>query len=455
MCGAVSKFIFGMRKIGALVDGENAFGGNHLLLDWIDFSEVEAHGPRLVTSVPITQTHKEVASVMPYGYLCVTAHLSRCARVQKLMTSSDILVLQPTSVGSGVNLQYFFHELVNSLSCGNMPRTDHECFSPQNVRLVWPDERFIRGCCDHSLLSAFLDPRLFSQMGSDVWDCFVLYKPAHISRARLPPHTKTYCRLRGDDPSRLVWLLLGSMCLSKGAMGFWRCPEHRINTGCECKLTPTQRVFTVRNFEMGVLFLPGPDSASSLRIGMLDKTPSFDKDGINLPLPFQTLAPFYSARQDMEACPWTDRPFFQPPLDTVVAAGCAFPWVLCPQARSPSATNTIIRRAGSNATRTPIAMTAITTTATMSAAPDKSPSTHDGLDGSADSSSQCPGKRRRLLTTATTPSKQYRQSGYANTIPSPPVTLSPLLFPVQTHVLLAELNEHLEWVEGSLVQDKE
>ena len=425
-----------------------ALNDNFVMLDWTDFSEVEAHGPRLVTSVPITQTYKEVASAMPHGYLCVTTHLSRCSRVQKLMTSSDILVLQPTSVGSGVNLQYFFHEIVNSLSCGNMPRTDHECFSPQNVRLVWPDERFIRGCCNGSLLSVFLDPRLFSQMGSDVWDCFVLYKPAHISRAHLPPHTKIYCRLRGDDPSRLVWLLLGSMCLSKGAMGYWRCPEHRINTGCECKLTPTQRVFTVRNFEMGVLFLPGPDSASSLRVGMLEKVPTFDKDGIALPLPFQALAPFYCARQGLEACPWTDRPFFHPPLDTVVAAGCAFPWILSTQVPSPSVTNTIKHLTNSNA---------VTTTVAMSAAPNESSPEDGALDGSARSSSGCPGKRYRLATaTDTTPQKQFRRSVLVGTKRSIPSALSPLRFPAQSHVLLEELNEHLEWVEaGLLMQDKE
>ena len=145
--GAVSKFISEMiQKVPSFVVPKTP-SGNHALLDWIDFSEVEAHGPRLVTSVPITQTYQEVKSDIPYGYLCVAAHLSRCARVQKLMGSSDILVLQPTSVGSGVNLQYFFHQLVSGLSSGIMPRSDQECFSPLNVRLVWPDESFMRMKC--------------------------------------------------------------------------------------------------------------------------------------------------------------------------------------------------------------------------------------------------------------------------------------------------------------------
>ena len=200
--GTVSKFICSMRQLAGsfTAPATKAPGCNHSLLNWIDFSEVEAHGPRLVTSVPITQTYKEATSTnIPYGYLSLTDHLSRCAQVQKQMTSSDVLVLQPTSVGSGVNLQYFFHELIDGLSCGIMPRCNNECFSPQNVRLVWPDEAFMRGCCSNPSASTFLDPRLFSQMGSDVWDCFVKYAPTHSCRAQLPPHTKIYCRLCGHD----------------------------------------------------------------------------------------------------------------------------------------------------------------------------------------------------------------------------------------------------------------
>ena len=245
-------------------------------------------------------------------------------------------------------------------------------------------------------------------------------------------------------------------------MGYWRCPEHRLNTGCECKLTPAQRVFTVRSFEMGVLFLPGPDPRSALSVGTLSQTPSFGKDGIALPLPFKPLAPFYRGLQGAEACPWTDRPFFQPPLESVVA-GCAFPWVLSQSSgatttsTSTNTTTSPILTTDANAigttrkSTTTIAVAAARTASVVPVACTSRPRASN-LKVGADSSPGRPGKRCRLCddTPEHTP-KQLRRSTYVNTTQPVPRTLSPLRFPVQTHVLLTELNEHLDWVEGGLL----
>eukprot|EP00750_Incisomonas_marina_P019297 INCI3282.2.p1 GENE.INCI3282.2~~INCI3282.2.p1 ORF type:complete len:1277 (+),score=138.16 INCI3282.2:236-4066(+) len=165
--------------------------------------------------------------------------------------------------------------------------------------------------CLEDDMGVWLSPQAFSQMGAEIWRHFTLYDQCAPGR-RIMPHLKTYFRLRSNGKHRrsnscssnsqgratqheLVWMMFGSMCLSRGAQGFWACPDHVMrNEDCRCDQPHARKVFCVRNFEMGLLWLPrgdvrrmviptsGPEQGARQRVG------KFLPDGtVEFPLPYQ------------------------------------------------------------------------------------------------------------------------------------------------------------------------
>mmetsp|Transcript_20900 Transcript_20900/g.30089 ORF Transcript_20900/g.30089 Transcript_20900/m.30089 type:complete len:707 (-) Transcript_20900:169-2289(-) len=198
-------------------------------------------------------------------------HLSR------ELTSTDTLIMQPTSIGSGTCNQY----IVDLLSM-YMPETGQDkdtCSQDtcdmiplESVKLVWPSAQYITEqekdiAAETSQQGLFFLPRYLALMEPDLHAQMHLYEgrtcpcprlsTSHLGRV---PHEKTYLRMMPDTGNNttdnrqcsckdVAWLLLTSACLSKGAQG--EVVEPRACRSCGHML---EGCIEYKNFELGVLF---------------------------------------------------------------------------------------------------------------------------------------------------------------------------------------------------------
>jgi len=217
---------------------------------WIDlfekfsFETLDTEGPFLVCSVPGTSPQDIDEENPMYGratrrvrYLLRKLRKQRESLGETCSNENDDIFMQPTSISSKIHTKYLWTELMMCYSAGVMA---------ENPRLIWPSERFSKRCKQgHSC--AFFSPQAFVELGRDgaqnsfchfdVTDC---WKSTHESRM---PHIKSVFRVlsstspsNDDDDNRveLEWLLVGSMCLSRGALGALTCVKHNVNYECDC-----------------------------------------------------------------------------------------------------------------------------------------------------------------------------------------------------------------------------
>mgnify|MGYP003885257819 CR=1 FL=1 len=135
------------------------------LLRSFDFSLLDERGPILLTSVPglsvprckMSSDAGMQAPSGPHGLnpQALNGHLQiKHALVQHAgrmkPAESDIIVLQPTSIGTGIDYHFFYREYLSSL-CPTPVGSDESCAIPRGpdgvpfddecVRLVWPAQR--------------------------------------------------------------------------------------------------------------------------------------------------------------------------------------------------------------------------------------------------------------------------------------------------------------------------
>eukprot|EP00939_MAST-03C_sp_MAST-3C-sp1_P004043 g4043.t1 len=266
------------------------------------FRTLDSKGPWLVTAVPgqsppmLRSLNEEDKDVLRrshglghrrLGILLRYLRRERRSRKEPCSDATDAIIVQPTSIGSCIDGKYFYGEFLQSLS-GNV--------RPKREYLVWPTKAFVLECSDSSATSRsgalWLTPDSYADLGKEgAQNSFSRYKvrePWIGTRwHRLVPHCKIYFRFLGDD-GELEWILLGSMCLSKGAQGCLSCPVHDVNDACFCERA--NRVFRIRNFEMGVLF----HARKGRRLVVSQsRWPVVRPDRVEFPIPFVVPPPLY------------------------------------------------------------------------------------------------------------------------------------------------------------------
>jgi len=125
-----------------------------------------------------------------------------------------------------------------------------------------------------------------------------LYQPNQKGREAIPPHIKTFVRYHDDG--ELAWVLLTSSNMSKAAWG---------------TLQKSNTQLAVRNFEVGVLFLPSgfasKDKGYVPRFVAGSSPFKFEESSISFPVPSMIPPKPYSVKD--EAWTW-DVPHQQPDI---------------------------------------------------------------------------------------------------------------------------------------------
>ena len=181
----------------------------------------------LIASIPGTYP----ASCSEYGHKRVRKCLE-AANTQSRWTDRDSIAIHMTSLGMGLDGTYYFGEFLPSLKGSS---------SPQDV-VIWPTNAFVKEtgkpACHFASAGAWQD------MGMDG----MLSRSFHMyeSPSKMLAHMKVYARVIGGDGDHLQlgWLWLTSANLSRGAQGF----------------IDERGDFAVRNWELGVLFVPEGNS---------------------------------------------------------------------------------------------------------------------------------------------------------------------------------------------------
>lgn len=220
-----------------------------------DYSAVRV---ALVTSVP---GYHSRATLNRYGHMRLRGLLSRVTMPAEIERRSSV-ACQFSSVGS-LTAKWVEEEFGQSLmaSAGSS-----DSKKEAQVELVWPTVDYVRSsidgyaaggslCFGESNRKDFMTP-LFRQ-----------YKAMPESRGRVTPHIKCFTRHRD---SHLAWVCLTSANLSKAAWG---------------ALQKGNTQLMIRNFEIGVLFLPSHFDDRTFIAGSAPA--ALSKDSVVIPLPYR------------------------------------------------------------------------------------------------------------------------------------------------------------------------
>jgi hypothetical protein len=231
------------------------------------------------------------------------------------LSNLDTLIIQPTSISTGVNIQYIAY-LISRFKISESYNSEWL----ESWRLIWPTDDFIKSNNDKSSpysasAGLFLQPDVLFDMKEDLHDKFYTYSPSKCSifngKLHRPPHMKSFCRIMHskhpmhmDSNSQdkrhactcinIAWFLLTSACLSKGAQGEYT-PAYICN---ECN-NSVPSSYDYKNFELGVLFHSTCDlqyralhSSCPVHSNSDGKDFKFTLNGINyviLPLPYDII----------------------------------------------------------------------------------------------------------------------------------------------------------------------
>lgn len=233
-------------------------------LKYYDYSKVRVV---LVSSVP--GFHK--GNVARYGHMKVRQWLSREPPAMRAPETTEAIALQCSSIGS-LHSKWLMGEFVASLGMSKAtgPRPI------PSAQLIWPTVEYVRNCidgyvaggslcCNHKNMKDFIVPILRR------------YQPFLSARERIPPHIKTYFRYTSD--LKMSWAMTTSANLSTGAWG---------------QVQQNGQQIMIRNFEIGVLFLPSltAEALGASKVEFVGSgAPSIEiKDGsatVAFPLPCQ------------------------------------------------------------------------------------------------------------------------------------------------------------------------
>ncbi|KAJ1561954.1 tyrosyl-DNA phosphodiesterase 1 [Cladochytrium tenue] len=164
--------------------------------------------------------------------------------------SSKTLVLQCSSIGSGLSHRWLVGELAQSLSSGgnsggvsiaNTNNSNNGSYK-KAVALVYPTVEQVRGSLEGWAAGGNLPFARAAWERNRGWLRPLLrrWEADGTGRGRAMPHIKTYCSISESD-GRLDWLLLSSHNASQAAFG---------------ALQKSGAQLYVRSFELGVMFLP-------------------------------------------------------------------------------------------------------------------------------------------------------------------------------------------------------
>ena len=199
-----------------------------------DYSDAHAH---LIASVPGTYD----ADCNKFGHKLVAKHLRAYRKDHGGSWSErDAIIIHQTSMGTGIDAAYYFGEFLASLQCSKTGTVVD--------KVIWPSEERVHrnaGAACH-----FGSEKAFQDMGQDGLLAKSLYE---YEGAKLA-HMKVYCRVLGDNASELGWLWLTSANLSRGAQGIVE-----VESWSDCSSVGSSdeaRACSIRNWELGVLFVP-------------------------------------------------------------------------------------------------------------------------------------------------------------------------------------------------------
>jgi len=213
-----------------------------------DFSIAEVV---LISSIP---GYHNGANLEKYGHLKLRKVLSQ-ERFPSKFQKSDV-VCQFSSIGS-LSESWIEEEFKKSVFQNEWESKD------STMKLVWPSVEFVRNCidglkaggslcCPDKNMKKFM-PRHFHQ-----------YIPNQTERKLVPPHIKTFARVSGNSAA---WMCLTSANFSTAAWG---------------QLQKKGEQLMIRNYEIGVLFLP-----SKLKKELvIDSQPKTTPTQIFYPLPY-------------------------------------------------------------------------------------------------------------------------------------------------------------------------
>eukprot|EP01038_Epipyxis_sp_PR26KG_P012574 gene12574-16862_t len=216
-------------------------------------------------------------------------------KLKRPLTSKDILLVQPTSIGGNIN-NHYIGTFLNHLMPETSWLTEYDNIRQESWKLIWPTKDYVRKGEQQSMREAnndynqdsphnesssssilFLHPRNLAMMEADIHSQMMLYESNYSSffneDSKKVPHIKSYMRVLYDDKfpilgnnnalndekeccynlnctcQELAWCLLSSACLSKGAFG-----DEIQSTICNSCNNVRQGYFEFKNFELGVLF---------------------------------------------------------------------------------------------------------------------------------------------------------------------------------------------------------
>ena len=185
----------------------------------------------LISSVP--GFHKGEKVVQKYGHAKVRMWLAREQLPNLAPGTTETVMLQCSSIGS-LSSQWLNGEFLSSLAAGRITKPR----SLPQAGLVWPTTEYVRNCIDGYMAGGSLCCNL-KNMKDFMRPLLRRYQPLMPVRGPIPPHIKTYFRIASD--SSLSWAMTTSANMSTGAWG------HVQQNGQQIML---------RNYEIGVLFLP-------------------------------------------------------------------------------------------------------------------------------------------------------------------------------------------------------
>jgi len=206
-------------------------------------------------------------------------------KLQKILTThfncpkhflnNAALTCQISSIGS-LTQNWVENEFLVSCNASNNKTTEET--SPK-VEVIWPSIDFVKDSIDgwkagNSLCFPKKNYRDFLNA------YFCQYVPQQSGRSKIPPHIKTFTKRVDDD---LAWVCLTSSNLSQAAWG---------------ALQKKGTQIMIRNYEIGVLFLPDFDNNKTYKAAEL---PLVAERTIHFPIPNRIPPPRYDLQVET---PW-------------------------------------------------------------------------------------------------------------------------------------------------------
>jgi tyrosyl-DNA phosphodiesterase-1 len=242
--------------------------------NWIELHKYDFSRVRVILISSVPGYHKG-ATMHNYGHLklrrilgqekfdSLYKHSSYICQISSIGSLSDKWIrefLQSISSCAGYTLHsqnltedgsdYFIESSQNNEGVQSENRNDRSKKSQKSLKkvtsadkeekdfkIIWPTVEFVRESIDGYMSGASL---CFSQKNLKplLMKYFHHYIPWQPGRNKIPPHIKTLTRANNEN---LAWVLLTSANLSKAAWG---------------ELQKNETQLLIRNFEIGVLFLP-------------------------------------------------------------------------------------------------------------------------------------------------------------------------------------------------------